>query len=93
MASVSCRIPKLPVAIPVVFKNGTLNADAVDDTVDVAVVETAAVPPIDKPDAVPVMFVPTNVEGVPRLGVTSVGELDNTMLPVPVTALLNVTPP
>ena len=43
--------------------------------------------------AVPVMFVPTRKEGVPRLGVTKVGEVSSTILPVPVTALVNVTPP
>ena len=33
--------------------------------------------------AVPVILVPTNVLGVPRLGVTSVGEVANTTLPDP----------
>ncbi len=32
-------------------------------------------------------------EGTPRFGVTSVGELASTMLPVPVTELESVTPP
>ena len=50
----------------------------------VAVVAVAALPPILKPDAVPVMFVPTNVLGVPKLGVTSVGDVANTTLPEPV---------
>ena len=50
----------------------------------VAVVAVAALPPIDNPAAVPVMFVPTSVDGVPRLGVVKVGEVANTTLPDPV---------
>lgn len=50
----------------------------------VAVVAVAALPPIDRPDAVPVMFVPTRADGVPRLGVVKVGDVDNTTLPEPV---------
>ena len=41
--------------------------------------------PAVSPGAVPVMFVPTSTEGVPKLGVTRVGEVANTLLPVPVT--------
>ena len=40
--------------------------------------------PAVKPAAVPVIFVPTRVDGVPRFGVTSVGELLNTTETVPV---------
>ena len=40
--------------------------------------------PAVNPEAVPVMFVPTSVDGVPRLGVTSVGEFAKTTAPVPV---------
>ena len=43
--------------------------------------------PAVKPAAVPVMFVPTRADGVPSAGVTSVGEVDITTLPVPVMAL------
>jgi hypothetical protein len=43
--------------------------------------------PAVKPAAVPVMFVPTRADGVPKAGVTSVGEVDITTLPVPVMAL------
>ena len=50
----------------------------------VAEVAVAALPPIDNPAAVPVMFVPTSVDGVPRLGVVKVGEVANTTLPDPV---------
>ena len=41
----------------------------------------------------PVAFVSVTADGVPRLGVVRIGDVDNTMLPVPVTALLSVTPP
>ena len=44
-------------------------------------------------EAVPVKLVTTPLAGVPRAGVTRVGLLLSTMLPVPVTALLRVTPP
>ena len=44
-------------------------------------------------EAVPVRFVTTPDAGVPNAGVTRVGLVDNTMLPVPVTELLRVTPP
>ena len=40
--------------------------------------------PAVKPAAVPVIFVPTKVDGVPRLGVTRVGEVAKTKAPVPV---------
>ena len=43
--------------------------------------------PAVKLDPVPVIFVPTSVLGVPRAGVTSVGLVDITTLPVPVIAL------
>ena len=46
-----------------------------------------------RPAAVPVMFVPTKVLGVPRSGVTRTGLVDSTIFPVPVTALLSVMPP
>jgi hypothetical protein len=38
------------------------------------------------PAAVPVMFVPTNADGVPRAGVTKVGLLANTKAPDPVSS-------
>jgi len=40
--------------------------------------------PAVRPEAVPVMFVPTKAEGVPSAGVTRVGEVASTLLPVPV---------
>jgi hypothetical protein len=42
--------------------------------------------PAVKPEAVPVMFVPTKAEGVPKAGVTKVGELANTKAPEPVSS-------
>jgi hypothetical protein len=42
--------------------------------------------PAVRPAAVPVMFVPTSAEGVPKAGVTSVGLVANTNAPVPVSS-------
>ena len=42
--------------------------------------------------AVPEIFVPTNVDGVPKLGVTNVGDVDNTTLPEPVDVVTPVPP-
>jgi hypothetical protein len=44
--------------------------------------------PAVKPAAVPVMLVPIRAEGVPRSGVTNVGEVARTLLPVPVLVTL-----
>ena len=57
-----------------------------------AVVAVAALPPIDNPEAVPVMLVPTKVVGVPKFGVTNVGEVSNTTFPVPVVPLVICEP-
>ena len=59
---------------------------------EVAVVAVAALPPILNPDAIPVIFVPTKVDGVPKLGVVNVGEVDKTTLPVPVLVVVPVPP-
>jgi hypothetical protein len=64
----------------------------VADVAVVAVVAVAAFPPIFKPAAVPVMFVPTNAEGVPKAGVTNEGEFDKTTFPVPVEEVTPVPP-
>jgi len=58
----------------------------------VANVAVAAFPPIERPDAVPVMFVPTNALGVPNAGVTKVGLVDNTTFPEPVLVVTPVPP-
>ena len=51
-----------------------------------------AVPDVN-PDAVPVMLVPTNADGVPRAGVTKVGDVARTTEPDPVVASSPRTPP
>ena len=43
--------------------------------------------PAVKPAAVPVIFVPTSADGVPKAGVTSVGLVPNTNAPVPVSSV------
>jgi hypothetical protein len=43
--------------------------------------------PAVRPEAVPVMFVPTKADGVPRAGVTNVGLVANTRAPVPVSSV------
>jgi hypothetical protein len=43
--------------------------------------------PAVKPAAVPVMFVPTNADGVPSAGVMSVGEVAKTRAPEPVSSV------
>ena len=56
------------------------------------VVAVAAFPPILKLAAVPVILVPIRADGVPNAGVTRVGEVDNTTLPVPVDVVTPVPP-
>ncbi len=48
--------------------------------------------PAVRPAAVPVMFVPTRADGVPRAGVTRVGLFDKTTAPVPVEVVTPVPP-
>ena len=43
--------------------------------------------PAVRPGAVPVMFVPTRDDGVPRAGVTRVGLVANTNAPLPVSSV------
>ena len=43
--------------------------------------------PAVRPEAVPVIFVPTNALGVPKAGVTKVGEVANTAAPLPVSSV------
>jgi hypothetical protein len=64
-----------------------------DSTIEKLVVaKVAALPPILSPAAVPVMFVPTSAEGVPKAGVTRVGLVDSTLLPEPVEVVTPVPP-
>ena len=48
--------------------------------------------PAVKLAAVPEIFVPTNILGVPKLGLIKVGEDDNTKLPEPVEVMTPVPP-
>lgn len=62
-----------------------------DVTAPVRLAFVVTVPAV-RPAAVPVMLVPTRAEGVPRAGVTRVGEVDNTVFPVPVLVVTPVPP-
>lgn len=53
----------------------------------------AAFPPMESPAAVPVMLVPTRAVGVPRAGVTSVGEVASTTAPEPVVVAAEIAVP
>ena len=66
--------------------------DVMNEPPEAGAVAVAALPPILKPEAVPVMFVPTNADGVPSAGVTNVGLVDNTTLPEPVEVVTPVPP-
>ena len=59
---------------------------------EVAVVAVAAFPPMFNAEAVPVMLVPTKVDGVPKFGVTKVGDVDKTTFPEPVAVVTPVPP-
>ena len=48
--------------------------------------------PAVNPEAVPVILVPIKAEGVPKAGVTKVGEVDKTTSPVPVEVVVPVPP-
>jgi hypothetical protein len=50
-------------------------------------VTVPALPPILNEAAVPVMLVPTSAEGVPRFGVTKIGEVAKTAAPEPVSSV------
>lgn len=58
--------------------------DEVTAPVKLALVVTL---PAVKPEAVPVMLVPTKADGVPKAGVTNVGEVANTKAPEPVSSV------
>ena len=81
---------------------GVVNAGLVDRTLFPEPVEvvtpvpplaTGSVPVTPVVTGKPVQFVSTPADGVPMFGVVNVGLVDNTMLLVPVTELLSVTPP
>jgi hypothetical protein len=55
-------------------------------------VAVAALPPIESPDAVPVILVPTKALGVPNAGVVKVGEVLRTTEPEPVDVVTPVPP-
>jgi hypothetical protein len=87
--------------VPVSSVNAASKFAELNDPKDVALPTEVTAPvrlafvvtlPAVKPDAVPVMFVPTSAEGVPKAGVTSVGEFDNTTLVVPVLVVTPVPP-
>lgn len=82
--------PYLNTSLP---PDSTIENPAVTSVVAAAaVVAVAALPPMLKPAAVPVMFVPTRAEGVPKAGVTNVGLVLRTLLPVPVEVVTPVPP-
>lgn len=54
---------------------------------------TADAVPAVRPAAVPVIFVPTSVEGVPRFGVTRVGDVARTTAPEPVVDAAEIAVP
>jgi hypothetical protein len=87
--------------VPVSSVNAASKFAELNDPKDVALPTEVTAPvrlafvvtlPAVKPDAVPVMFVPTSAEGVPNAGVTNVGEFDNTTEPVPVDEVTPVPP-
>ena len=67
---------------------GAVAADTA--TVVVADFKPLATPAV-KPAAVPVAFVRTTADGVPRAGVTNVGDVAHTAEPVPVTGIQSIT--
>lgn len=86
MPSVPASV-KLPV--PVSWLAGRLKAD----NVVIVELEDALMFPAVKLDAVPVMFVPTKAEGVPRAGVTRVGLVASTTAPEPVVVAAEIAVP
>ncbi len=94
-------VAKTAEPVPVSSVNAPSSWAEVNEPKDVALPTEVTAPvklafvvtlPAVKPDAVPVIFVPTNADGVPKAGVTKVGELDNTLLPVPVEVVTPVPP-
>jgi hypothetical protein len=82
--------------VPVSSVNAPSNSAEVNDPKDVALPTEVTAPvklalvvtlPAVKPEAVPVIFVPTSAEGVPNAGVTKVGLVANTKAPLPVSSV------
>ncbi len=83
-------VPVAPAAVnPVMLLNAVMLA--VEALVPPLAIGSTPVTPLV--NGSPVRLVATPEAGVPSAGVTSVGDVDSTMLPVPVTALLRATPP
>jgi hypothetical protein len=81
--------------VPVSSVNAESKFDELNEPNDVAFPTEVIAPvrlalvvtlPAVRPDAVPVMLVPIKAEGVPKAGVTNVGELAKTKAPVPVSS-------
>ncbi len=70
----------------------TLLPDPVDVVTPVPPLATGSVPVTPVVSGSPVALVNTAADGVPRAGVTSVGELDSTLLPEPVEVVTPVPP-
>lgn len=82
--------------LPVSSDKAPASCDDVNEPKDVALPTEVTAPvrlalvvtlPAVRPAAVPVMFVPTKVDGVPRFGVTNVGLVAKTKAPVPVSSV------
>ena len=90
------EVAKTAAPVPVSSVNAPRSCDDVKEPRDVALPTEVTAPvklafvvtlPAVNPEAVPVMFVPTNAEGVPSAGVTNVGLVANTAEPVPVSSV------
>ena len=87
--------------VPVSSVSAVANCNEVKDPSSVALPVEVTAPvrlalvvtlPAVRPAAVPVMFVPTSADGVPRAGVTRVGLVESTTDPVPVDVVTPVPP-
>jgi len=86
---------RLPVTVGVAIVGEVARTGAPDPVTGFA---SAAATPVPSPETPvemgsPVPFVSVTDEGVPRAGVVSVGEFDNTTEPVPVEVVVPVPPP
>lgn len=77
-------VPSAPLKVTKAPAEPTFTASAVPTPVP-----SPVIPEIGRP----VPLVSVTAEGVPRFGVVKTGDVERTMLPVPVTALFKVTPP